>query len=88
MYPYYIAADTQISDSKVEVTGVVLTGGSDAATLTLYDEADDSKTAGAVRLTIKAAANTTAVVDVPFLLRSGCYADISGTSPVATIIIK
>lgn len=86
--PKYITADTLISDSPVTIAGIILTGGSDQAQVIVYDENDDDKTAGQKALSIKAAANTTVVTDISMYLKEGCYIDISGTSPEATIFVK
>ncbi|MBN1535198.1 MAG: hypothetical protein JW908_00595 [Anaerolineales bacterium] len=66
------------------VIAVVLAAGSDAATVTLYDNTAGS---GTVITKLTAVANTaeTAVFPEGIPFSTGCYAVITGTSPVATI---
>lgn len=87
--PLLVEADAQVNDSgKIGIKGISLTAGSDLATLIIYNEATGDKTSAKKVLTLKAAANTTVEHHTPFYLDEGCYADISGTSPTATIFIK
>ena len=66
------------------VISVVLTGGSDAATLILYD---NTAASGTKLVTLKAAANTTVPYVPPrsFSFGKGCFAALTGTSPAAYI---
>jgi len=61
--------------------GVILTGGSDAATLVIKQ----GGSGGATIATIKAAANTTVVCpNIHGVYRGQLHATFTGTSPVAT----
>jgi hypothetical protein len=64
---------------------VVLTAGSDAATLILYDNTAGS---GTIICKLAAVTGTTAFarLDVPFSV--GCYAALTGTAPNATITFR
>lgn len=64
----------------------MLTGGSDAATLILYDEVAGSGTTLAA--TIKAAINTTVVVQFPggVAFGVGLYAAVSGTAASVSLV--
>ena len=87
----YIAADTQIKDDKVAIAGYTLyPDGSNAATLVLYNEADNSATAAKMIAAARTAATAslTELFDDPIYCDAGCYADISGTGAVAVIYIK
>ena len=86
--PVYSQAALQIADEPVTIAGIILTGGADAASITLYNEADDSETAGAKKEVIKAAINTTVVVDLAQYFSVGCYMAITGTTPDITILVR
>jgi len=86
--PKYITADGQVSDSPVTISGIVLTAAGDQATVTLYNESDDSKTAAKKAITIKAATNTSTVVELDIYMGEGCYADVTGTTPELTLLIR
>lgn len=83
-----ITADTQIATSKVTIYGYqIFPDGSNAATLTLYNEADSSKTAA--KMVSAARITATESKEVIFMkalyCSNGCYADISGDNAVAFI---
>lgn len=65
--------------------GVLLTGGSDAATIVLYD---NTSATGTILATVKAAINTTAVWTpaVPYAFGTGIYADVTGTAMAAYVV--
>jgi len=67
-----------------ELFGVTLTGGSDAATLILYDEIAGS---GTIICKLSAAANTSTSLSLPMgaSFGVGCYAVLTGTAPSASI---
>ena len=83
IYNYsYLAASALIKTGPGVIHSVVLTGGSDAATLVLGDEV---ATAGDSIIALAAAAGVTAsaVLDVAFGV--GLYATITGTAPKVTV---
>lgn len=80
------------TDGAVKATSgllvsVVLTAGSDAATVILYDDPDS--TDGNKVVTLKVAANTSVVFApaTPVAFGRGLYADLSGTDPVIYVAI-
>lgn len=80
-----VTADGIVSARPGALVGIILTGGSDLATVIIYDNA--SAASGTKLATIKAAANTTTVWECS-ISRShskGLYADITGTDAVAYI---
>jgi hypothetical protein len=66
------------------LVGAVLAGGSDAATLILYDNTAGS---GTILCKLAAAAGTTAVFcpAVPIVCGVGIYAALTGTAPSASV---
>ncbi len=79
---YHLTADATVHAVPGRVTCVVLTGGSDAATLVLKD----GGSGGTTKLTIKAAINTTVVVPLRgATFETDIYADLTGTGPAAMI---
>jgi len=85
-YAYtYLAASALIKTGPGAIHSVVLTGGSDAATLVLGDEV---ATAGDAIVGLAAAAGVTAsaVLDVAFGV--GLYATITGTAPKVTVAYR
>jgi hypothetical protein len=83
IYNYsYLAASALIKTGRGVVHTVVLSGGSDAATLVLGDEV---ATGGDSILALAAAAEVTvsALLDVAFGV--GLYAAITGTAPKVTV---
>lgn len=77
-----LAASALVKTGPGVVHSVVLTGGSDAATLVLGDEV---ATGGDAIVTLGAAAgaSVSAVLDVAFGV--GLYATITGTAPAVTV---
>lgn len=90
-----ITADTQISDHKIKVWGIILYPVSGASgSIVLYDEADSSKTAAKIVAALRSpyAATETASKEVmfpkPLLCSAGLYADIGGTGATAIIYFE
>lgn len=81
-----LASSAQVKTGPGAVYGVVVTGGSDAASLILYDNTSgaDPKIIG----TIKAAATVSVAVSFPngIVFGAGCYATITGTAPSITVV--
>jgi len=67
-----------------EITGVILTAGSDTATLILYDNTAGS---GTVILNLSAVANTSVTLDLshPAAFGKGCYAVTTGAAENASV---
>ena len=67
------------------LAGIVLTAGSDVATVTLDDSTDGT---GTVIIKLSAAANTSVVFtpDVMLDVANGIYATITGTAPNVTVL--
>jgi len=80
------AASAVISASKGAFYGATLTGGSDAATLIVYDNATEAS--GTVILKLGAAAGATAswAPGVRRAVSNGVYAALTGTAPSATVL--
>lgn len=79
---YHFTADATIHPTQGRVTCVVLTGGSDAASLVLKD----GGSGGTTKLTIKAPINTTVVVPLRGSnFATDIYADGTGTAWAAMI---
>jgi len=86
-----ITSSTQISDSKISIFGYqIFPDGSNAATLTLYNESDDSKTDS--KRVSAARTPATESKEVRFnkslYCDSGLYADLSGANAIAFIFIE
>lgn len=81
-----LSADGVIKNNPGALVAVVLTGGSDAATVVLYDNA--SAASGVVLCTLKVAANTsiTFTPSRPYAASNGIYADLTGTNPEVTVV--
>lgn len=79
--PKVLSASGQIKSQGGVLYAVTLTGGSDAATLVLYDEITGS--GDQLWPTIKAGAAETVHLTFPGGLKFGvgCYATITGTAP-------
>ena len=80
------ASSALVKTGPGAVHGAILTAGSDAATLILYD--NTSGTGTKVIGTIKAAINTTVGFSIPngAAFSKGLYATIIGTSPEVTVV--
>lgn len=89
----FIASVTSVektTDGAVKASGgqlcsVVLTAGSDTATVVLYN--NPSAASGTKVLTLKAAANTSVVFTPvqPLSFSAGLYADLTGTDPAVYV---
>lgn len=79
-----VTSDVAVNSAPGALCGVVLTAGSDLATLILYD---NTAASGTILVTLKAAANTTVAWEAqsPRAVSKGIYADISGTGPAAYV---
>ena len=83
-----ITASTQISTGKIKIIGYqIFPDGSNAATLTLYNENDNSKTAAQRVSAARVSATSSKEVKFskPLYCSEGLYADISGTGAIAFI---
>lgn len=85
-----INASAQISDKKISIKKIAICGGSDAATVTLYNEADTSATATlkAAKLGVAASTSNNQNFDGGLYLETGCYAEITGTTPEVFIYVE
>jgi len=81
-----VTEDGAVKSGTGDLVGVLLTAGSAAATLILYDNA--SEASGTVLASLKAGANTIAswTPVLPYPFANGCYADIGGTGAEATVV--
>ena len=79
-----IAATAAVFSKPGVIYGAALTGGSDAATVILYDNTAGS---GSVILKLAAAAGVSVSVSIPngVAVGLGCYATIAGTAPSVTV---
>lgn len=86
-----ITSDTQVSTSKITISGAVLfPDGSNAGSVVIYDEADSSKTAAAKVLGLRCTATESREVcfEKPLVLSAGCYVDIAGTNAECFLMIQ
>lgn len=81
-----LTVDVVVKASPGALVAVSLTAAGDQATLVLYDNATTSS--GTKLITLKAAANTTVTWTPSFsqVVSLGIFADLSGTTPVATVL--
>jgi len=86
IYNYsYLTASALIKTGPGVVHTVVLTGGSDAATLVLGDEV---ATGGDSIVALAAAAGVTVCVQLDVAFGVGLYATITGTGPKVTVAYR
>ncbi len=80
-----LTADGAAKSGPGALVAVALAGGTDAATVVLYD---NTAASGTVLCTLKAAANESAVFTpaLPYAFAKGCYADLTGTGPEVTVV--
>jgi len=80
-----LTADGAVKSGPGALVAVALSGGTDAATVVLYD---NTAASGTVLCTLKAAANESAVFTpaLPYAFAKGCYADLTGTGPEVTVV--
>lgn len=81
-----VSADGVVNNRTGQLVAVLLTAGSDAAQIILYDNA--SAASGTVLANLKALTGESATFcpAVPINCRAGIYADISGTLANATVV--
>jgi len=81
-----VTADAVVKASPGALVAVVLTAAGDQATIVLYDNA--SAASGTKLATLKAAANTTVswTPPSPQVVSLGIFADVTGTTPEATVL--
>jgi len=73
---------------NTRLSSIILTAGSDAASVAVDDSSDGS---GSVLATLKAAANTTEIFTITqpgVKAATGLYATLTGTSPKAYVIYR
>jgi|SRR3990167_5444490 len=75
-----VSADAVVTASPALLHSVVLVGGSDQATVILYDNATGASGTTLVRLTAAANATTVCNFTKPINATAGMYADVAGTS--------
>jgi len=80
-----VSASGVIKASGGSLTSIIITGGADAASVTLHDNA--SAGSGVVMCVVKAAINTTTVVNLahPMAFSNGLYATVTGTTPDVSV---
>ena len=84
-------ADSQVATDKMVIYGLAICGGGDAATITLYNEADNSKTATAKVAKLGVAAGVSDnIMFAPegLYLDAGVYADVTGTTPEVFVYVR
>ena len=81
-----VTATGAVKTSGGALVSVLLTAGSDLATIVLHDNA--AAASGVELCTIKAAANTSVVWTPtnPYVFSNGIYATVTGTSPTAAVV--
>lgn len=86
-----LTAATQVSDHKINIYGfVMMTDGSNAAAIDIYNEATSAMTAAKKVLSGRcpAAGPTVSVLlPKPVMLSAGCYVNITGTNASVYILI-
>lgn len=83
-----VATSKAVKAASGQLVAVVLTPGTAAATLTVYD--NPSAASGTVLVALAAVANGASVEfapAIPYVFTTGCYASISGTAANATVVI-
>lgn len=86
-----ITTSTVINDEAIEILGYqIQPDGSNAATLVLYNEGDNSATAAkrVAASRVAATASGGEWFDKPLYCDQGCYAALTGTNAIAFIYIK
>ena len=80
-----LTASGQVKARPGALVAVIITGGADAASVTVYD---NTVTSGTILAVVKAAINTTVTFcpAVPIVASKGLYATITGTTPNVTVV--
>jgi len=80
-----LTADGVVKSGPGALVAVALSGGTDAATVVLYD---NTAASGTVLCTLKAGANESVIFTpaLPYAFAKSCYADLSGTGPEVTVV--
>lgn len=86
MRPKLYTTDSQVSDKKIIIRGLILTAGAVDVVCYVYNEATSAKTASKLVMVLQAPANTSFEVANPIMLDEGCYLDVAGTNPQVTIL--
>lgn len=82
-YNYFnTAADGAVKSGPGGVHSATLAAGTDAATFTLYD---NTAASGTVICKLSAAANTTESTVINITFGTGCFAEVTGTAPSASV---
>lgn len=63
-----------------------ITGGDDAATVTLYDNASEASGTILGKLSVAANVSDDFCPCIPYVFAQGCYAAITGTTPEVTVV--
>lgn len=80
-----LTADGAVKTGPGALVAVVLTGGSDQASVVLYD---NTAASGTVLCMLTVAANSSGdfAPCLPYVFSKGIYADLSGTNPSVTVV--
>ncbi len=79
----YLTASGTVKEGGGVLVGVVLTAGTDAATVTLYD---NTAASGTVLLKLAAPAGESVIADsLAVRTARGIYAEVAGTSPAVAV---
>jgi len=91
MRAYPFSADEQVKTGSVRLWGFSLSsGGDNDASLEIFDEADNSQTAGALAgvCRIQNGNSNHVSFDKACLLKNGCYVNITGTNARGILYIE
>lgn len=80
-----LSADAAVATKSAKIHSVILIGGSDAATVTVYD--NPSAASGTVLVKLACAAGASEVYHAPvgIVVNNGIYVDVSGTGVGAVV---
>ena len=86
-----LTSSAQVATAKANIYGIAICGGADAATVQIYNEADDSKTAA--NRVAKLGVATVTSDEINFhpeglYLEQGIYVEITGTTPEVYVYIR
>lgn len=68
------------------LVGFQITGGADAATMTLYDDPDSADGVILGKLSVAAGVSDDFCPCLPYVFAQGCYAAITGTTPEVIVV--